>query len=53
MFYGATNLVGDFSAWNVGSVLAMAATFYNAINFNSDLSNRDVSKVTNMRYMFQ
>ena len=52
MFYGATNLTGNFSGWNTSNVTHMAQMFYGATNFNQPLNSWDVSKVTNMNYMF-
>jgi len=52
MFYQATNLTVDASAWNVSNVTLMPALFNQADNFNSDIGNWDVSNVTNMSSMF-
>ena len=37
---------------NLGNNITMYRMFYGATNFNSDISNWDVSNVTNMNYMF-
>ena len=50
LFYGCTNFV-DISVWDV-SVIDMSRMFDTASNFNQDISNWDVSNVTNISGMF-
>lgn len=60
---GITNLANTFrdinqvsitnlNLWDVSNVDNLYATFYNAVNFNQDISGWDVSNVTNMGYLF-
>jgi surface protein len=52
-FYGAENLqVFATDVPNLTNVKDMTNMFRGATNFNGDLSNRDVSKVTNFATMF-
>ena len=41
------------NGWDVSKVTSMAATFYNATNFNQSLDSWDVSSVTSMYWMFR
>jgi surface protein len=51
-FYGCSNLVNNATdAPDLSQVTSMAGMFRNASNFNSDLSNWDVSTVTDMTNM--
>jgi surface protein len=53
MFYGATNLTGNFSNWDTSKVTNMESLFAGAASFNKDIGNWDTSRVTNMGKMFQ
>ena len=53
MFYGATNLTGDFNNWDVSEVTNMGLMFRNTLNFNSNLNLWNVSKVVAMSEMFR
>ena len=41
------------NGWDVSKVTSMAATFYNATNFNQSLDSWDVSSVTSIYWMFR
>jgi len=51
-FYGCTLLTGDFSAWDVHTVVDMGFVFANCSNFNSDLSTWNPSSCVSTQYMF-
>lgn len=53
MFAAATSFRGDgLETWDVSNVELMHGLFYDAIEFNADLSNWDVSSVVEMSNMF-
>jgi surface protein len=52
MFLGAEAFVGDLSGLDVSSVTSMKGTFFQALKFNSDLTNWNTSKVHDMNSMF-
>jgi surface protein len=53
MFYGATNLTGNFSGWDTSKVYYFNYLFSNASNFNSPLTGRKLNRANNVQYMFQ
>jgi surface protein len=53
MFKSNSDLIGDFSNWDVSNVTTMEGLFSAARKFNSDISSWDVSQVTNMGDMFR
>ena len=54
-FRGATNLGNGTGTWNwdTSEVTGMGNVFYEAVNFNQDISLWDTSKVTSFSRMFQ
>lgn len=53
MFAGTTENIPDISGWDMtGEVEDVTGLFYQAINFNQDISPWDVQYVTKMDYMF-
>lgn len=53
MFSGATGLTTeDFSSWDTSNVQLMNQVFYQATNFNGNISTWDTSNVTSMNSMF-
>ena len=53
MFAGTTENIPDISVWDMtGEVEDVTGLFYQAINFNQDISPRDVQYITKMDYMF-
>ncbi|MGH1386618.1 BspA family leucine-rich repeat surface protein [Kordia sp.] len=53
MFWKASSLNQDISAWNVSNITNMGYMFNGATNFNKDISGWNVSAVENMSYMFR
>ena len=52
-FFDAKNFNdSNIGSWNVSNVINMNATFYNATNFNGNISNWDTSNVIFMNAMF-
>ena len=45
-------LYGKIEGWDVSNVTNMSFMFWNALEFNKNISKWDVSSVTNMSYMF-
>jgi surface protein len=54
MFWGASNFNAPLN-WgsNTSNVTNMSGMFKQAVVFNQDISNWDVSRVSNMEYMFR
>lgn len=52
MFAGATNLGGNFSNWNVSTIVDFSYMFQSATHFNEDISNWDMSWALNLEGMF-
>ncbi|MGV8171150.1 MAG: BspA family leucine-rich repeat surface protein [Candidatus Woesearchaeota archaeon] len=54
-FRNCTNLttVSSMNNWNTSNVTDMYRTFYDANNFNQNISGWNTAKVTNMSYMFR
>ncbi|WP_422105445.1 BspA family leucine-rich repeat surface protein [Winogradskyella sp.] len=54
MLASCESLVGNssFNAWDVSNVETMEGMFFEATNFNQDISNWNVTAVENMAYMF-
>ena len=53
MFAGTTENIPDISVWDMtGEVEDVTGLFYQAINFNQDISPWDVQYITKMDYMF-
>ena len=53
-FYRNPEFTGfSLDNWDVSNVTDMSSMFYNATNFNDDISGWDVSNVTNMSMMFR
>ena len=54
MFAEAALFTSDLSSWKIqnSSVVDMRGMFYNALSFNSNLGDWDVSSVQDMGYMF-
>jgi surface protein len=54
MFYGATHLSGDFSRWDTSNIQDMSFMFSDAINFDQDLSYRNIESINSpfsLQYM--
>ena len=49
----AISTYGQINTWCTGAITDMSELFYNKTTFNDDISNWDVSSVTNMYRMFE